>query len=81
MPAPVQRIYYLSTDEGTTQHEVWPAVNPAVLTNIDAADALVYGIGSLLTSICPTLVLHVRCLACMRPCKRQAPRSMPAQQA
>lgn len=58
MPAPVQRIYYLSTDEGTTQHEVWPAVNPAVLTNIDAADALVYGIGSLLTSICPTLVLH-----------------------
>ena len=61
MPAPVQRVFYLSADGGRGQHEVWPEVNPRVLDTIDAADAVIYGIGSLFTSICPSVVLQVGC--------------------
>ena len=59
MPAPVQRVFYLSADAGQAQHEVWPEANPRVLDNIDRADAMVFGVGSLFTSICPSLVLQV----------------------
>ena len=42
------------------EHEVFPPPNPRLLTQVDTADALVYGMGSLYTSICPSLVLKVR---------------------
>ena len=37
--------------------QVFPAVNPTVLEQLQQVDAVVYGIGSLYTSICPSLVL------------------------
>ena len=39
--------------------QVRPPANPRVLAQIDSCHAIVYGIGSLFTSICPTLVLQV----------------------
>jgi 2-phospho-L-lactate transferase/gluconeogenesis factor (CofD/UPF0052 family) len=41
------------------EHEVFPPPNPRLLSQLDAADALIYGMGSLYTSICPSLVLQV----------------------
>ncbi|KAG2501859.1 hypothetical protein HYH03_000357 [Edaphochlamys debaryana] len=38
--------------------EVFPAANPRVITDIQKSDAIVYGMGSLYTSICPTLCLE-----------------------
>ncbi len=38
---------------------MFPAPNPAVLAEIAGADAIVYAMGSLYTSICPSLVLQV----------------------
>ncbi|KAK9787020.1 hypothetical protein WJX73_008755, partial [Symbiochloris irregularis] len=58
MASPVQRVFYLSTDEGQLQHEVWPEANQSVLDAIHSAEAIVFGIGSLYTSICPSLVLQ-----------------------
>ena len=50
----------LSDGGGSRQeHEVFPAPNPAVLAEIAGADAVVYAMGSLYTSICPSLVLQV----------------------
>jgi hypothetical protein len=36
---------------------VFPQANPRVLAEVDRADAIIFGIGSLYTSICPTLCL------------------------
>lgn len=33
--------------------------NASVLTQLESADAIVYGMGSLYTSICPSLILEV----------------------
>ena len=41
------------------EHEVFPPPNPRLLAQVDCADAIVYGMGSLYTSICPSLVLKV----------------------
>ncbi|EFN50692.1 hypothetical protein CHLNCDRAFT_8355, partial [Chlorella variabilis] len=44
--------------EGDThEHEVAPAPNPRVLAELERADAVIYGMGSLYTSIAPSLVL------------------------
>ena len=56
LPSPVRRVLYLSTEETDELHEVFPRVNPAVLQRIASADAVVYGVGSLWSSICPSLV-------------------------
>ena len=42
---------------GTQEHEVFPLPNPTVLTELSAADGVVFAMGSLYTSICPPLVL------------------------
>ena len=60
LPAPVRRIFYLSAEGTGHQHEVFPPPNPRLLAQVDAADAIVYGMGSLYTSICPSLVLQAR---------------------
>ncbi|CAL5229776.1 g13164 [Coccomyxa viridis] len=57
LAAPVRRIFYLSAEGTMREHEVFPPPNPRLLTQVDTADALVYGMGSLYTSICPSLVL------------------------
>lgn len=36
---------------------MFPQANPRVLAEVDRADAIIFGIGSLYTSICPTLCL------------------------
>jgi len=54
MSSPVSRIFYLSSDG---DHETAPQPNPAVLQAIGESRAIVYGMGSLYTSIAPCLVL------------------------
>ena len=39
--------------------EVFPDPNPALLAELEACDAVLYGMGSLYTSICPSLILQV----------------------
>lgn len=57
LPAPIRRVLYLSS-EGTHQEaEVFPSVNPAVITEVGSADGIIFAMGSLYTSICPALVL------------------------
>ena len=53
---------YLGTLRWPERVQVRPPANPQVLAQVDSCDAIVYGIGSLFTSICPTLVLQVGCL-------------------
>ncbi|CAL8469527.1 g9068 [Coccomyxa elongata] len=57
LAAPIRRIFYLSAEGTMREHEVFPPPNPRLLQAVDAADAIVYGMGSLYTSICPSLIL------------------------
>jgi len=61
LAAPIRRVLYLSSEGTAREHEVWPPPNPALLAQLDAAAAVVYGMGSLYTSICPSLALQARC--------------------
>ena len=54
LPARIERIWYINP----YGHEMCPAPNPKVLEAINAAEALVYSIGSLYTSIIPSLILN-----------------------
>ena len=58
LPSPVRRVFYLSQDGSNPQHEVWPDVNPSVLSELRECEAVVFGMGSLYTSLCPSLVLR-----------------------
>lgn len=58
LEAPVQRIFYMM-HEGRQDHEVYPNPNPALLAELESCDAVLYGMGSLYTSICPSLILQV----------------------
>eukprot|EP00891_Asterochloris_glomerata_P008123 jgi/Astpho2/8123/fgenesh1_pg.00120_%23_73_t len=58
LQAPIERIFYLSREGRDSEHEVHPVPNPAVLEELETCDAIVYGMGSLYTSICPSLVLE-----------------------
>ena len=55
--APIKRVFYLSSEGTHREHEVYPRVNPRVLETIGECEAVVYGMGSLYTSLCPSLVL------------------------
>eukprot|EP01018_Ginkgo_biloba_P015901 Gb_02839 [translate_table: standard] len=47
------------SSEGTNLlHEVFPSVNPMVLKQLNQVECIVYAMGSLFTSVCPSLVLH-----------------------
>ena len=59
LAAPIRRIFYLSAEGTVREHEVFPPPNPRLLAQVESADAIVYGMGSLYTSICPSLVLKV----------------------
>jgi len=64
LPAPIRRVLYLGSLQTSQMEEVMPA-NPSVLVQLENADAVIYGIGSLYTSICPSLILVVRfCDSC-----------------
>jgi len=58
LPSPVRRIFYLSAEGDRQEHEVAPPPNPRMLHEVEKADAIVYGMGSLYTSICTSLVLR-----------------------
>lgn len=54
---PIRRIFYLSSEGDTKEHEVAPVANSRAIHELNKADAVVYGMGSLYTSICPCLIL------------------------
>lgn len=54
LPARIERIWYINP----YGHEMRPAPNPKVLEALNAAEAIIYSIGSLYTSIMPSLILQ-----------------------
>ncbi|XP_016900950.2 uncharacterized protein YNL011C isoform X3 [Cucumis melo] len=57
LPSRIKRVFYMSSEGCNLLHEVFPPVNPAVLNQLNEVDCIVYAMGSLFTSICPSLVL------------------------
>ncbi|KAF3452092.1 hypothetical protein FNV43_RR08188 [Rhamnella rubrinervis] len=57
LPSRIKRVFYMSSEGQNLLHEVFPAANPAVLEQLSNVDCVVYAMGSLFTSICPSLVL------------------------
>ncbi|KAM1108192.1 hypothetical protein TB2_004741 [Malus domestica] len=57
LPSRIKRVFYMSSEGQNLLHEVFPAANPAVLDQLRNVDCVVYAMGSLFTSICPSLVL------------------------
>ncbi|XP_031129445.1 uncharacterized protein YNL011C isoform X1 [Ipomoea triloba] len=53
----IKRVFYMSSEGSNLLHEVFPAVNPTVLEKLRNADCIIFAMGSLFTSICPSLVL------------------------
>jgi len=58
LPSRVKRIFYLSSEGDHQEHEVFPMPNPQVVSHLESSDVIVYGMGSLYTSVCPTLILR-----------------------
>ncbi|XP_077252199.1 maternal effect embryo arrest 18 [Tasmannia lanceolata] len=57
LPTRIKRVFYMSSEGRNLLHEVFPMVNPIVLEQLGKVDCIVYAMGSLFTSICPSLVL------------------------
>ncbi|KAJ7947074.1 Maternal effect embryo arrest 18 protein [Quillaja saponaria] len=57
LPSRIKRVFYMSSEGKNLLHEVFPTANPAVLEQLNNVDCIVYAMGSLFTSICPSLVL------------------------
>nr|CAD1824017.1 unnamed protein product [Ananas comosus var. bracteatus] len=58
LPSRIKRVFYMSSEGSNLLHEVFPEANPTVLEQLSKVDCIVYAMGSLYTSICPSLVLH-----------------------
>lgn len=54
LPCRVDRVWYINP----YGHEIWPVANPKVLAALEDSDTVVYSIGSLYTSIIPSLILR-----------------------
>lgn len=54
LPARIERLWYINP----YGHEIAPTVNPQVVEALTASDTVIYSIGSLYTSIVPSLVLR-----------------------
>lgn len=54
LPARIARVWYINP----YGHEIWPVANPKVLAAVEESEAVVYSIGSLYTSIIPSLILR-----------------------
>lgn len=54
LPARIERVWYINP----YGHEIWPVANPKVLAALARSTTVVYSIGSLYTSIVPSLVLR-----------------------
>uniref|UniRef100_A0A7N0RGM6 Uncharacterized protein n=1 Tax=Kalanchoe fedtschenkoi TaxID=63787 RepID=A0A7N0RGM6_KALFE len=57
LPSRIKRIFYISSEGSNSLHEVFPSPHPTVLERLKEVDCIVYAMGSLFTSICPSLVL------------------------
>ncbi|XP_039038362.1 gluconeogenesis factor-like [Hibiscus syriacus] len=57
LPSRIKRVFYMSSEGTNSLHEVFPTVNPTVLDQLSNVDCIVYAMGSLFTSLCPSLVL------------------------
>ncbi|KAJ9136052.1 hypothetical protein P3X46_033166 [Hevea brasiliensis] len=57
LPARIKRVFYMSSEGGNSLHEVFPTVNSSVLDQLSNVDCIVYAMGSLFTSICPSLLV------------------------
>ncbi|MQL78401.1 hypothetical protein Taro_010835 [Colocasia esculenta] len=57
LPSRIKRVFYMSSEGRNLLHEVFPIANPIVLEQLNNVDSVVYAMGSLFTSICPSLVL------------------------
>ncbi|KAL3820317.1 hypothetical protein ACJIZ3_006222 [Penstemon smallii] len=53
----IKRIFYMSSEGCNLLHEVFPTVNPVVLEQLRTVECIIFAMGSLFTSICPSLVL------------------------
>eukprot|EP00892_Ulva_mutabilis_P009367 jgi/Ulvmu1/6802/UM031_0003.1 len=58
LPAAVRRVFYLATEGTHREHEVQLPANSVALAALGRADAVVYAVGSLYTSIAPSLALR-----------------------
>ncbi|OIW23626.1 UPF0052 domain protein [Coniochaeta ligniaria NRRL 30616] len=54
LPARIERVWYINP----YGHEIWPVANPKVLAAINASKTVIYSIGSLYTSIVPSVILR-----------------------
>lgn len=54
LPSRIARVWYINP----YGHEIWPVANPKVLAALRGAETVIYSIGSLYTSIIPSLVLR-----------------------
>ncbi|RYR36150.1 hypothetical protein Ahy_A10g051181 isoform A [Arachis hypogaea] len=57
LPSKIKRVFYMSSEGKNLLHEVFPSPNATVLEQLSNVDCIVYAMGSLFTSICPSLVL------------------------
>ncbi|KAL2494890.1 maternal effect embryo arrest 18 [Forsythia ovata] len=53
----IKRVFYMSSEGNNLLHEVFPTANPTVLEQLRSVDGVIFAMGSLFTSICPSLVL------------------------
>ncbi|KAH6763629.1 maternal effect embryo arrest 18 [Perilla frutescens var. frutescens] len=58
LPSRIKRVFYMSSEGSNLLHEVFPSANPTVLEQLKSVDCIIYAMGSLFTSICPSLVLR-----------------------
>ncbi|KAL2253162.1 UNVERIFIED_CONTAM: hypothetical protein Sindi_0110900 [Sesamum indicum] len=57
LPSRIKRVFYMSSEGSNLLHEVFPPANPTVLDQLKSVDCIIFAMGSLFTSICPSLVL------------------------
>jgi len=64
LPSPIQRVTYLFHDKNQPlnwwddKQQIYPDINPQVVDSLKEAGCIIYGMGSLYTSILPTLILE-----------------------
>eukprot|EP00210_Caulerpa_lentillifera_P000312 g305.t1 len=57
LPSAIHRVFYLASEGKGVEHEVQFSANEAVISALAQTNMIVYGMGSLYTSICPSLIL------------------------
>ncbi|KAI0522897.1 hypothetical protein KFK09_005286 [Dendrobium nobile] len=57
LPSRIKRVFYVSSEGSNLLHEIFPEANASVLELLSTVDCIVYSMGSLFTSICPSLIL------------------------